>query len=134
MSVVHRVLAIDDDASVRVLLESLLTLEGYAVDTAADGPAGLRQLAADPPDCVVLDVMMPGMDGYSVLAEIRSRQRGRHVPVIMLTAADDDRNAWRAWQGGVDCFLAKPFEIAELLRQVRHLCTHPAPEVAHTSA
>ncbi|MGB8652554.1 MAG: response regulator [Mycobacteriales bacterium] len=116
-----KVLAIDDDLAVLSLLENLLTLEGYEVRTASDGLTGLRMLAEDPPDCVLLDVMMPGLDGHTVLARIRARGTGRHVPVVMLTAASDDNNAWRAWQGGVDYFLAKPFEINDLLRYLSEL-------------
>jgi DNA-binding response OmpR family regulator len=112
---VRDVLVIDDDASVRALLEHLLSAEGYGVRTAPDGFAGLRSFAAQPPDCVVLDVMMPSMDGFEVLEQIRSRHCDKTVAVVMLTAASDDRHAWRAWQTGVDYFLGKPFEIAQLL-------------------
>ncbi len=117
----HDVLVIDDDASVRALLDSLLSAEGYEVRTAADGLAGLRSFATRPPACVVLDVMMPSMDGYEVLEQIRGRHHDSGVAVVMLTAASDDRHAWRAWQGGVDYFLGKPFDINHLLRYLTTL-------------
>ena len=111
-----RILVVDDDESVRGLVRDVLEVEGHAVDVAADGFAALRRLAACRPDAVVLDVMMPGMDGYAVLSRIRSSEVDYDLPVVMLTAAADDDHAWQAWSGGVDYFLAKPFQPTELLR------------------
>jgi DNA-binding response OmpR family regulator len=109
----------------------VLTLEGFEVHTAEDGFAGLRAIDALRPDCVVLDVMMPGLDGHAVLQRIRSGN-GRHLPVVMLTAAADDSQAWQAWTEGVDYFLAKPFEPEELLRYLEYLFAgeHVAAPVA----
>jgi DNA-binding response OmpR family regulator len=108
-------LVIDDEPSIRHLLQVLLTDEGYHVRTAPDGPAGLRAVADSPPDCVLLDVMMPGMDGYEVLQELRCGPHGHNLTIVMLTAASDDRSAWAAWRGGVDYFLSKPFDVHVLL-------------------
>src|SRR3982751_5625729 len=113
---VPKILVIDDAPAVRRLVEDVLELEGYEVRTAEDGYAGLRAIDAERPDCVVLDVMMPGMDGHAVLQRIRSADGGPVLPVVMLTAAADDAQAWRAWTEGVDYFLAKPFDPDELLR------------------
>jgi DNA-binding response OmpR family regulator len=110
-----RILVVDDDESVRGLVRDVLEVEGHEVELAADGFSALRRLAACRPDAVVLDVMMPGMDGYAVLSRIRSSEVDGDLPVIMLTAAADDTHAWQAWSGGVDYFLAKPFEPTELL-------------------
>jgi CheY-like chemotaxis protein len=120
---VASILVVDDDASVRALLRDLLESEGHEVRTAADGFAALRAVSAARPDCVVLDVMMPGMDGHEVLARLRSRDGGASLPVVMLTAAADDAHAWRAWSGGADVFLGKPFDGEELLRCLGRLCT-----------
>jgi len=98
----------------------VLDIEGFDVTVAADGYAGLRQIELDRPDCVVLDVMMPGLDGHAVLTRIRSAG-GPHLPVVMLTAAADDDQAWQAWTEGVDYFLSKPFEPQELLRFLDYL-------------
>jgi DNA-binding response OmpR family regulator len=117
---VPRILVIDDDAVVRQLVKDVLEMEGYEVHVAEDGFAGLRALEAAKPDCIVLDVMMPGLDGHGVLQRIRSGL-GRHLPVVMLTAAADDNQAWRAWSEGVDYFLSKPFEPEELLRFLDYL-------------
>jgi DNA-binding response OmpR family regulator len=123
---VPKILVIDDDPAVRRLVEDVLELEGYEVRTAEDGFAGLRAIEALRPDCVVLDIMMPGMDGHAVLQRIRSAA-GRHLPVVMLTAAADDSQAWQAWTEGVDYFLAKPFEPEELLRFLDYLFEAAAP-------
>jgi DNA-binding response OmpR family regulator len=116
----RRILVVDDDADVRVMVRTVLEAEGYAVDTADDGFAALRAVDGTQPDCVVLDVMMPGMDGHAVLNRIRAGQRST-LPVVMLTAAATDDQAWQAWTEGVDYFLAKPFEPVELLRYLDYL-------------
>ena len=110
------ILVVDDDASVRALLRDLLEGEGHEVRAVADGFAALRAVAAVRPDCVVLDVRMPWMDGHEVLARLRALEGGASLPVVMLTAAADDANAWRGWGGGVDLFLGKPFDVEVLLR------------------
>ena len=108
---------VDDDHDVRRLVQDVLEIEGYEVDTASDGAEALHHVEFDRPDCVVLDAMMPGMSGYEVLAVLRARESGTTLlPVVMLTAAADDAHAWQAWSGGVDYFLGKPFDAAELLR------------------
>jgi DNA-binding response OmpR family regulator len=126
---VPKILVIDDDPAVRQLVEDVLELEGFQVQTAEDGFAGLRAIDASMPDCVVLDIMMPGLDGHAVLQRIRSGPT-RSLPVVMLTAAADDSQAWRAWTEGVDYFLAKPFEPEELLRYLDYLFQAGASPVA----
>ena len=111
-----RILVVDDDPSVRALVRDVLELEGHDVRVAEDGYAALRAVAAERPDGVVLDVVMPGMDGHEVLARLRAMAGGRELPVVMLTASADDATAWRGWQGGVDVLLGKPFDPDELLR------------------
>jgi len=115
-----KILVIDDDASVRRMVKDVLDLEGFDVAVAGDGSAGLRQIDTDRPDCVVLDMMMPGLDGLAVLTRIRA-SGGQHLPVVMLTAAAGDQQTWQAWTEGVDYFLAKPFEPEELLRFLDYL-------------
>jgi CheY-like chemotaxis protein len=124
-----RILVVDDDASVRALLRDVLECEGHEVELVADGFAALRAVQAARPDCVLLDVMMPGLDGHEVLGRLRQLDGGPSLPVIMLTAAADDANAWRAWSGGVDYFLAKPFDALELLRYLDHLFAADASAV-----
>jgi DNA-binding response OmpR family regulator len=106
---------------VRALVRDVLECEGHVVAVVEDGYAAMRSIEAGRPDCVVLDVMMPGLDGHAVLARIRALDGGSELPVVMLTAAADDSSAWQAWTGGVDYFLAKPFDPSELLRYLDYL-------------
>ena len=116
-----RILVVDDEPTVRMMVRAVLEEEGHEVLLAEDGFAGLRMAEAHRPDCVVLDVMMPGIDGHVVLQRLRAAEGGIELPVVMLTAAADDEQAWRAWTEGVDYFLPKPFEPVELLRFLDHL-------------
>jgi DNA-binding response OmpR family regulator len=116
----RRILVVDDDPDIRSVVRMVLEAEGYAVDLAEDGFAALRAVETTRPDCVVLDVMMPGIDGHAVLNRIRGGDRAT-LPVVMLTAAADDAQAWQAWTEGVDYFLAKPFDADELLRFLGYL-------------
>lgn len=115
-----QILVVDDEPAIRQLLTDVLELDGYEVRVAADGLAAVNAFEALRPDCVVLDVMMPGLDGYGVLRSIRS-QDGEPVPVVMLTAAADPDSAARAWVDGVDFYLAKPFVADEVLDLVHGL-------------
>lgn len=121
----RKILVVDDDPSVRRLVSDVLEIEGYQVDAVADGASALLHVASERPDCIVLDVMMPGLDGHEVLARLREHEDGVDgsgmVPVVMLTAAADDQQAWRAWSGGVDYFLAKPIDVEHLLRVLDYL-------------
>ena len=120
-----KILVVDDDPSVRALVRDVLECEGHVVEAVADGFAAMRSIETSRPDCVVLDVMMPGLDGHAVLSRIRALDGGPALPVVMLTAAADDNNAWQAWTGGVDYFLAKPFDPSELLRYLDYLFEAP---------
>lgn len=114
------VLIVDDDPAIRQLITDVLQIEGHDVRVAVDGSTAVTALELLRPDCVLLDVMMPGIDGYGVLRSIRS-QYGDQVSVIMLTAAAEPTSALRAWEDGVDYYLAKPFDVEELLDLVDRL-------------
>ncbi|MEV4639852.1 response regulator transcription factor [Actinoplanes sp. NPDC049548] len=103
-----RILVVDDDPGIRSLLTDVLELEGYEVSVAVDGLAAVQAVETVDPDFVILDVMMPGLDGFAVLAAIRALG-GEPVPVLMLTAAAEPGTNSRAWADGVDYYLAKPF-------------------------
>jgi DNA-binding response OmpR family regulator len=122
----RRILVVDDDPDIRMLVTDVLVMEGYHVSTADDGLAALRAIETERPDCVVLDVMMPGMDGHEVLTRIRAATDNPSLPVVMLTAHSGDDQAWQAWTEGVDYFLAKPFEPDELVRYLDYLFTGQA--------
>lgn len=114
-----RVLVVDDDRSVAEMLRRNLAYEGFAVDVALDGPAGLQQVRDRLPDLIVLDRMLPGLDGLEVLRRLRAA--GDATPVLMLTARDaiDDRVA--GLEGGADDYLVKPFAFRELLARIHAL-------------
>lgn len=122
-----QILVVDDEPAIRQLLTDVLELDGHEVRAAADGHAAVSAFEALRPDCVVLDLMMPGLDGYGVLRVIRD-QEGDRVPVIMLTAAADPDSAARAWANGADYYLAKPFGADEVLYLIRALLRERAPE------
>lgn len=107
------ILVADDEPAIRTLLTDVLRAQGYEVRTAMDGQAALRELEAVRPDFVVLDVMMPRLDGYGVLRAIRERD-GDPIPVLMLTGATQADAAAKAWADGVDFYLAKPFSLGDV--------------------
>ena len=110
------VLVIDDDARLRALVAEYLQSRGFAVLTAEDGDAGLAALAGGGIDFVVLDVMMPGRDGFEVVREIR---RDSRVPIIMLTARGDETDRIVGLELGADDYLPKPFNPRELLARIQ---------------
>jgi len=113
-----RILVVDDDADIRLLLRELLERAGYTVDEGEDGKSGLRQLFANAPALVILDVSMPDMDGYQTLERIRDLS---DVPVLMLTARTQELEKVRGLSAGADDYVAKPFGRQELLARVQAL-------------
>jgi len=116
---VRRVLVVDDDAGVRMAVAAVLEDEGYEVTVATDGLDGLDKLGAGLPALVVLDVMMPFMDGYGFARELRQRGLSGRLPVLVLTA--DAGAQARASELGAGGFLSKPFDIDDLLNEVERL-------------
>jgi len=126
-----KILVVDDDAHVQRLLGYTLKQEGYEVLTAADGAEGLRLWGVETPALVLLDVMLPRMDGYQVAQKIRAEEgSGVHVPIIMLTAESDVEQRIRGLRAGADDYLVKPFHPAELLARIRSLLARFAPREA----
>jgi DNA-binding response OmpR family regulator len=116
-----RVLVIDDEAPIRLLCRVNLEAEGMKVIEAADGPAGLDQAREHVPDVVLLDVMMPGLDGWRVAEHLLEDERTNEIPIIFLTARAEFRDRARALDiGGVD-YVTKPFNPLELAPLVREL-------------
>jgi adenylate cyclase len=104
------VLVVDDDPVNRGLLTRFLEQDGYRVDTASDGRQALERLGADPFDLVLLDIVMPNMDGYEVLKQMQQDDVLRYLPVLMITALDDIESAVRCIESGADDYLPKPFD------------------------
>jgi PAS domain S-box-containing protein len=116
-----RVLVVDDHPDNVELIRAQLQRAGHAVSVASSGQAGLDLALADPPDLVLLDVMMPGMDGYEVCHRLKAAEATRAVPVVFLTARHEPADKLRALEAGGDDFLSKPVDRAELLGRVRSL-------------
>ncbi len=116
--VVH-VLVVDDDEPIAASLRRALQYAGYRVSVAADGPSALAAVAGERPDLVVLDRMLPGMDGVSVCRRLRARDDA--LPVLMLTARDGTADRIGGLDAGADDYLVKPFDYEELLARVRAL-------------
>jgi DNA-binding response OmpR family regulator len=112
----RRVLIVDDDPAIQRVLSQTLQLEGHEITIAGDGQEAIDKLDGYLPDVVILDVMMPRMNGYEVLAKIRSDQRTANLPVILLTAKSSIEDVWQGWHAGVDYYMTKPFDVEELLR------------------
>jgi len=113
-----RVLVVEDEPDLRSALSQALRENGYAVDTASDGSDGLYKATTWPYDAIVLDIMLPKMNGWDVLAAIRKKNL---APVLILTARDAITDRVRGLDGGADDYLVKPFSIPELLARVRAL-------------
>jgi class 3 adenylate cyclase/CheY-like chemotaxis protein len=116
-----KILAVDDAPENLEILRTRLTARGYAVVTAADGAEGLARARAEMPDLVLLDVMMPKLDGLAVLAELKTDAALRFVPVILVTAKADSRDVVAGLDAGADDYLTKPFDQAALVARVRSL-------------
>lgn len=114
----RRVLVVDDEPMVREIVGSYLTREGYRVSEAGDGPAALRCLETDPPDLVVLDVMLPGLDGFEILRRVGP---DGDVPVIFLTARAEELDRVLGLELGADDYVVKPFSPRELVARVRSI-------------
>jgi DNA-binding response OmpR family regulator len=108
-----RLLIVEDSLALRMQLGPLLEAQGHRVDFAADGRCGLALALADPPDVLVLDLGLPGLDGLHVCQRLRA-ESDRHVPILMLTARDAIEDKVRGFAAGADDYLVKPFAIAEL--------------------
>jgi DNA-binding response OmpR family regulator len=117
-----RILVVDDDDDIRGLLRALLERAGHEVSEASDGRAGLRELYAGSPDLIILDVTMPGLDGWATLERIREVT---DVPVLMLTAHDAELERVRGLKGGADDYVVKPFGRQELVARVEVLLRRP---------
>ena len=104
------ILVVDDDSRNRKLLDTLLRADDYAVRCFENGAAALAAIAVERPDAILLDLMMPGMDGFEVVRHLKADPATRSIPVIMITALDDEASRVRLAASGIDSFITKPVD------------------------
>lgn len=113
-----RILLIEDDVALRENTAELLELSGYTLETAANGRIGIQKAKSNPPDIIICDIMMPEMDGYSVLQEMIKEERTKHIPFIFLSAKTEHKEIRKGMDLGADDYITKPFEEEELLSAI----------------
>lgn len=116
-----KILVVDDERHIVRLVEVNLQRAGYDIVVAYDGVEALEKVKSDTPDMIVLDVMMPRMDGFEVLQNLQADPSTADIPVIMLTAKAQDADIFKGWQSGVSSYLTKPFNPRELLTFVERI-------------
>jgi DNA-binding response OmpR family regulator len=122
-----RVLIAEDDLHIVELLTFVLEREGYAVAAAVDGEAAIEHLRRDPPDLLILDVMLPRLNGFEVLKTIRADAKLKDLPVIVLTAKGQTQDRRTAEELGIDEFMTKPFSNRDVVATVRRVTGSPRP-------
>ena len=116
-----RILAVDDEKHILRLVQINLEKAGYLVVTASNGREAIEAVAQERPDLIVMDVMMPEMDGLEALQKLKSDELTATIPVVMLTAKAQDADVFQGWQSGADLYLTKPFNPIELLTFVKRI-------------
>ncbi len=114
-----KILVVDDELYIRNILDFALESEGFEVITAADGEQALQKALSQVPDLIVLDVMMPKLDGFEVCRAVKAKEETRHIPVILLTARDKEADRRRGEEVKCDAYLTKPFSPNKLAEVVR---------------
>jgi DNA-binding response OmpR family regulator len=118
----YRILSVDDVQDNLNLVRIILEGEGYDIDSALDGTIALEKIRKLPPDLIILDVMMPGINGYEVTRQVRNNPEINYIPILLLTAyPESNASVVEGLDTGADDFIRKPFEIEELLARVRSL-------------
>jgi len=120
-----RILVVEDDPDLRTIVRLQLGSAGYEIREAENGAVGYEAIQQEVPDCVILDLMMPVMDGFGFLKRVRSSLTLQDVPVLILTANEDERNRTRGFQYQADAYMSKPYDLQELTDEVARLCTTP---------
>ncbi|MHB0876246.1 MAG: response regulator [Anaerolineae bacterium] len=130
----ERILVVDDTAAVAKLITAHLESAGYKADSAKSGVEALELVAQGTPDLVMIDVMMPGMDGFQLTQKLRANPRTAHTPIIIVTARDSVEDKVRGFEVGADDYMVKPFEPPELLARVRALLLRARPSAPTAAA
>lgn len=114
----QKILIIDDEENIVDLLSNILTHSGFVVIGAFNGENGIEKAIKEKPHIIILDIMMPGMDGFEVLKRLKEDEQTSDIPVIMLTAKTEDSAVIESWRKGAEFYIPKPFEIEELLHVI----------------
>ena len=125
-----RVLVVDDEPDICSVLGIALETDGFEVDTASDARRALAVLESDPPDVVILDIMMPGMDGFELLGQVRHRQLATDTRFVVVTCRTSERDHLRGWELGADEYLTKPIDVTALPGVVRRVLAASSAELA----
>jgi diguanylate cyclase (GGDEF)-like protein len=126
----RKVLLIDDEIALLEVMRTNLEIEGYEVVTEMSGETGLVSAVVDQPDVVILDIMMPDVDGWEICNRLRSDPRTRYIPIIMLTALDEPHHIVKGFESGADDCLSKPFDNAELFARIKSVLTKASKGMA----
>ena len=129
-----RILVVDDEIYTVHILDFSLGMEGYEVLTALDGEQALERLKADKPDLIVLDIMMPKVDGYEVCRTIKSSPETQHIPVILLSAKGRNVDQKMGFDVGADDYITKPFSPRKLVERINALLGQTVSEKTNTSS
>ena len=119
----YKILAVDDEPDVLSLLNLMLTSQGYNVVTASDGQEALEKARTENPNLILLDVMLPKMDGYKIARMLKFDENFKHIPIIMLTAKVQEKDRQTGMEMGADDYITKPFDTAGLLDKVKEVLT-----------
>jgi DNA-binding response OmpR family regulator len=119
------VLIVDDDAAIVRMVERILSKEGHQVSSESNGRSALARAHALRPDLILLDIMMPGIDGLAVLAEIRRTPALEHTRIVMLTARSQGLDKFTSLKTGADAYIIKPFTVEQLLHGISHVSSLP---------
>ena len=126
-----RILIVEDDPDLRRILKLQLLSQVFNVVEAENGAEGFAAIQGDRPDCIILDLMMPVMDGFGFLKRVRSLMALQDVPIIILTASEDERHKVRGYQYQADCYMSKPYDLDALTARVhKQLAESSAPQPA----
>jgi len=120
-----RILVVDDHPPMVKLVDDALVRAGFSVTTVSDGAECLRKVAAESPDLLILDIMMPGLDGFQVLRALRQREETKDLPVIMLTALKGHGDVLDGFMGGANLYLTKPCQMEDLVSSVKRMLEVP---------
>jgi len=125
----EKILIIDDDATMVNLLSTILEIDGFETRKALSGKEAFKLLSEEgAPDMVLLDIMMPEMDGFEVLARLRNDPATKKLPIIMLTARTDDKDIFEGWRRGADEYVTKPFDPRDLVETIRTVLSRSMEE------